>query len=90
MLVGVRAKVESADHWREQFKTHNELFTKQGVTCAHIGATEDNAVLAIFEISDLKVFTALFESSETVDSMANDRIIEGSVEMFVMDETFFP
>ncbi len=30
-LVGVRAKVESSDKWKEEFKTHGELFKSQGV-----------------------------------------------------------
>ena len=42
MLIAVRAEVESVDHWREQFKTHDELFKSQGVCCAYTGATEDN------------------------------------------------
>ena len=29
-LVGVRAKAKDTEHWKEQFKTHGELFKKQG------------------------------------------------------------
>ena len=47
MLIAVRAEGESVDHWREQFKTHDELFRSQGVTLAHMGAAEDNKVLAL-------------------------------------------
>ena len=35
-LVGVRAKVESSDKWKEEFKTHGELFKSQGVSIAYM------------------------------------------------------
>ena len=60
MYVAVRAEVESVDVWREQFKTHNELFKKQGVSIAYMGATEDNKVLAIFDTNDLDAFIKVF------------------------------
>ena len=53
-LVGVRAKADNTDHWKEQFKTHGELFKDQGVSIAYMGATENNSVLAIFETDDLE------------------------------------
>ena len=55
-LVGVRAKVESSDKWKEEFKTHGELFKSQGVSIAYMGATDNNSVLAIFETDDLADF----------------------------------
>ena len=55
-LVGVRAKVESSDKWKEEFKTHGELFKSQGVSIAYMGATDNNSVLAIFETDDLDKF----------------------------------
>ena len=52
MLIAVRAEVESVDHWREQFKTHDDLFKSQGVTLAHMGTAEDNKVIAVFETNN--------------------------------------
>ena len=46
-LVGVRAKVGSSDKWKEEFKTHGELFKKQGVSIAYMGTTDTNSVLGI-------------------------------------------
>ena len=55
MLLAVRAEVESADHWRVQFKTHGDVFKSQGVSMVHMGVA-DEAVLAIFETNDPEEF----------------------------------
>ena len=55
-LIGVRAKVENSDKWREEFKTHSELFKSQGVSMVYMGSTENNSVLAIFNTNDLDRF----------------------------------
>ena len=89
MYVAVRAEVESVDIWREQFKTHNELFKKQGVSIAYMGATDNNKVLAIFDTNDLDAFIKIFNDPVTAEAMSNDKIT-GGVEMFVMDETYTP
>ena len=73
-LVGVRAKVESSDKWKEEFKTHGELFKSQGVSIAYMGATDNNSVLAIFETDDLDKFNEIFTSEETAKAMSNDCI----------------
>jgi len=90
MLVGVRAQVEDADHWRTMFKTHGDLFRQQHISIAHMGATDQNAVLAVFETSNLEVFMEIMESESTVAAMSQDRIVEGSVEIFVLSDTFTP
>ena len=89
MLIAVRAEVESVSHWREQFKTHNDLFKRQGVSVAHMGATEDQKVLALFETDNLEEFVRIFNDPATAEAMANDKIV-GGVEMFVLDETYLP
>ena len=90
MLVGVRAEVEDVDHWRTMFKTHGDLFRQQRISIAHMGATDQNAVLAVFETSDLDVFMEIMQSESTVAAMSQDRIVEGSVEIFVLSDTFTP
>ena len=87
-LVGVRAKADNIDHWKEQFKTHGELFKDQGVSIAYMGATENNSVLAIFETDDLEKFTEKFNSKDTEKAMSNDGIDKGSVEMFIITDQF--
>ena len=67
MLIAVRAEVESVDHWREQFKTHDELFRSQGVTLAHMGAAEDNKVLAVFETNNPDEFLRIFNDPSTAE-----------------------
>tara|TARA_B100001250_G_C19550070_1_gene678609 strand:- start:497 stop:775 length:279 start_codon:yes stop_codon:yes gene_type:complete len=85
-LVGVRAKVENSDKWKEEFKTHGELFKSQGVSTAYMGTTENNTVLAIFETDDLDKFNDIFASEETTKAMSSDGIKKDSVEMFVITE----
>jgi hypothetical protein len=85
MLIAVRAEVESIEHWREQFKTHDELFKSQGVSIAHMGATDGN--IAVFETSDVDEFMRIFNDPQTAEAMSNDKII-GGVELFVLDETY--
>ncbi|KRP17685.1 MAG: hypothetical protein ABS23_11770 [SAR92 bacterium BACL16 MAG-120619-bin48] len=87
MLIAVRAEVESVDHWREKFKTHVELFKSQGVSVAHMGATNDRTVIAILETNDPDEFVRIFNDPATAEAMAEDKIT-GGVEMFLLDETF--
>jgi len=87
MLIAVRAEVESVDHWREQFKTHGELFKSQGVSVAYMGATEGNTVIAVLETNNPDEFIRIFNDPATAEAMANDKIT-GGVEMFVLDETY--
>ena len=47
-LVGVRAKVESEEKWKEEFKTHGELFKSQGVSIAYMGSADNKSVLKDF------------------------------------------
>jgi len=87
MLIAVRAEVESIDHWREEFKTHNELFKSQGVSIAYMGATEGNKVISVFKTNNVDEFVRIFNDPETSKAMANDKIT-GGVEMYILDETF--
>ena len=63
MLIAVRAEVESVDHWREQFKTHDDLFKSQGVTLAHMGTAEDNKVIAVFETKNPDEILRIFNDT---------------------------
>ena len=36
MLVAVRAEVENVERWREGFKTHGDLFSKQKISIAYL------------------------------------------------------
>ena len=87
MLIAVRAQVESADHWRTQFKTHADLFRSQGVSVAHMGSADENTVLAIFETNDVDEFIRVFNDPATMKAMSNDKVT-GGVEMFVINESF--
>ena len=66
MLIAVRAKVESVEHWRERFKTHVDLFKSQGVSIAHMGAANDETVVAVFETNNPDEFIKIFNDSETL------------------------
>ena len=89
MLIAVRAEVESADHWKENFKTHSDLFKSQGVTLAHMGVANDKTVIAVFETNDPDEFIRIFNDPATGEAMSEDKIT-GGVEMFPLDETFKP
>ena len=63
MLVAVRAEVENVERWREGFKTHGDLFSKQKISIAYLGATDDNKVIAVVDTSDMfaaTIATSLF------------------------------
>ena len=87
MLIAVRAEVESVDHWREQFKTHHDLFKSQGVSLAHMGTANDKTVIAVFETNDVDKFVRIFNDPSTAEAMSEDKIT-GGVGMFILDETF--
>ena len=87
MLIAVRAEVESVDHWREKFKTHDDLFKSQGVSLAHMGTANDKTVIAVFETNDVDKFVRIFNDPATAEAMSEDKIT-GGVEMFILDEAF--
>ena len=87
MLIAVRAEVESVDHWREKFKTHDDLFKSQGDSLAHMGTANDKTVIAVFETNDADEFIRVFNDPATAEAMSEDKIT-GGVEMFILDETF--
>lgn len=89
MLIAVRAEVESADHWKENFKKHGDLFKSQGVTLAHIGVANDETVIAVFDTIDPDEFIRIFNDPATSEAMSEDKIT-GGVEMFLLDEAFKP
>ena len=89
MFIAVRAEVESADHWKDNFKTHGDLFKSRGVTPAHIGVANDKTVIAVFETNDPDEFMRIFNDPATGEAMSEDKIT-GGVEMFPLDETFKP
>ena len=53
MRVEVRAEVESADHWKNNFKTHGDLFKTRGVTLAHMGVANDKTKLQFLKLTTL-------------------------------------
>ena len=87
MLIAVRADGESVDHWREKFKTHDDLFKSQGVSLAHMGTANDKTVIAVFETNDVDKFVRVFNDPATAEAMSEDKIT-GGVEMFILDEIF--
>lgn len=87
MLIAVRAKVESVDHWKEKFKTHGDLFKRQGASIAHMGAADDQTVIAVFETNNADEFVRIFNDPATAEAMAEDKIT-GGVEIFLLDEAF--
>ena len=86
MLIAVRAKVESVEHWRKQFKTHIDLFKSQGVSVAYMGSANDETVVAVFDTNKPDEFLKIFNDQATAEAMSQDKIT-GGVEMFVLDET---
>ena len=89
MLIAVRAEVENADHWKDNFKTHGDFFKSQGVTRAHIGVANDKTVIAVFETNEPDEFMRIFNDPATGEAMSKDKIT-GGVEMFPLNETFKP
>lgn len=89
MLIAVRAEVEDVEHWRNAFKSHNDLFSAQKVSIAYMGSTEENKVIAVFDTSDPDEFMRIFNDPATAEAMSNDRIT-GGVELFILDEIFEP
>ena len=89
MLIAVRAEVEDVEIWRRGFKTHGELFKRQGVSIAYMGSTDGNTVISVFDTDDVDKFMRIFNDPATAEAMANDKIT-GGVELFVLDESFSP
>jgi len=88
--VVVKAEVEDVERWKRGFVTHSDLFLTQAVKIAYWGAGEGNKVAACFETADLDAFMAVMESPDTAEAMSSDGIIEGTVEIFVLDSVLDP
>ena len=89
MLIAVRAEVEDVETWRQGFKTHSELFKRQGVSIAYMRSTHGKSVLSVFDTNDVDECRRSFNEPATAEAMANDKIT-GGVELFVLDESFSP
>ena len=63
---------------------------KQKVSIAHMGRTDENKVLVVFETSDFDTFMEIFTSQSTIDAMSNDGIVEGTVEVFILNDSYRP
>ena len=83
--VVVKAEVENIERWKTGFATHAYLFKRQGVTVAYYGAGESNQGAACFETNDLDAFMEILQSPDTAEAMSHDGIIDGTVEVFVLD-----
>ena len=46
---------------------------------------DGNKVAVCFETTDLNAFMEILESSDTAEAMSHDGIIDGTVEIFVVD-----
>ncbi len=77
---------KAEEKWKEEFKTHGELFKSQGVSIAYMGSADNKSVLAIFETDDLDKFNEIFDSEETAKAMSNDGIEKDSVEKFIITD----
>jgi hypothetical protein len=88
--VVVKAEVLDVERWKRGFVTHSDLFLSQAITVAYWGAGEGNKVAACFETTDLNAFMAVMESPDTAEAMSSDGIVEGSVEIFVLESVLDP
>ena len=89
MLIAVVAEVEDVNVRRKGFETHGDLFRRQGVSAAFMGANDENSVIAVLKTDIIDEFMRVFNDPATAEAMANDRITGGE-ELFVLDETFRP
>ena len=80
----MRAEVENADHWKDNFKIHSDFFKTQGVTLAHMGVANAKTVIAVFETNDSDELIRIFNEPATGKAMSEDQIA-GGVEMFLLD-----
>ena len=81
----VRAEVEDVERWKSGFVTHSDLFLSQAITLAYWGVGDNKKVAACFDTTDLASFMTVMESPDTAVAMSEDGIVEGSVEIFVLD-----
>ena len=86
----VRVEVEDVEQWKRGFVTHAELCLKQAVTLVYWGIGEENKLAACFETTDIDAFMEVMASPDTAEAMANDGIIQESVEVYVADTIFDP
>ena len=69
MLIAVRAEVEDEGSWRQGFKTHSELFKRQGVSIAYMGSADGKSVLSVFDTNDVDEFMRIFNDPATADQL---------------------
>jgi hypothetical protein len=79
------ARVEDAQTWKVGFQTHGDLFRALGVTVTHYTVTDDNEIALYEEIDDLDRYFAMLQEAPTLEAMASDGVIPGSVKVFVLD-----
>lgn len=86
-IVIASAEVEDVAKWEEGFKTHTDLFKKQGIASPIIFNTnpDNNTITIKFEVNDLDQYMAAMQSEETAEAMAYDGVIRETVGITVLD-----
>jgi hypothetical protein len=78
------AEVDDAAKWKQEFKTHANLFRDYTATRVEYTANANNEVAIVMEVNDVEKLLELMEAPETVAAMTNDGVKRDTVRVFVL------
>lgn len=88
-IVIATAQVEDIEKWETGFRTHIDLFQKQGIKSPILFATntDSHSVTIQFDVEDLDHYMEVLHSEETAEAMQYDGIKRETVKATVLDQS---
>lgn len=86
----VTASVNNATEWEAGFRTHGELFRRQGVSNIDFATTADNKVSIVFHVDNYDEYMKWMEHEDTADAMHHDGVQRDTVKIQLLDREFTP
>jgi hypothetical protein len=88
-MIIATGKCEDAERWEKGFRRNASLFRLQAVISPiHFNVNDKNEFAILFETDDLEQFQEVLESEATIEAMASDGVIEGTIKIFLLDREF--
>jgi len=88
-MIIATGQCKDAESWEKGFRQHAALFRLQAVNSpVHFSVSDKNDFVILFETDDLEQYQEILESEATIEAMASDGVIEGTIKVFLLDREF--
>lgn len=87
--VVITAKVADVEQWEAGFRKVGELLGKVYMSPVKIGSNaHDNTIAFLAEVKDMDTFLSIIDSNEAKKAQAENGVIDGTHQYFLLDREF--